>query len=559
MVSPRIWWLCLCLWLPGLALAATEFSASVDRKQLTEQDTFSLQLRFHEQVMSGQPDFSPLQKDFEVLGSRRSNQFRMVNGQSESYTEWQLRLMPKRTGQLMIPAISFRGSRTTPINISVSPLSAAVRQQREKEAFFHVEISKGPYRVQGQILYIEKLYYSKNHEQPRLTDLQVTDARVEPLGDTRQYTTVVDGQRLGVYERRFAIFPEQSGELVIPGQRFNAIRVNPYNRWDSNGELSASSRLIRLNVDPIAEQYPQAPWLPARQLTVMETLSSQQWQVGEPVTRTFMVTADGLSGSQIPALAMPEVDGLRYYPDQNQHQDSVGEKGITGTLTQSLAIVPTQPGQLTLPEIRVPWWNMRSQQLEYATVPARTIDVAPAANSAQPSMPSNVPSNSQTSGPNNVMPAPAQPMGTTSATSVWWPWLTLASGVMNLLLIAVIAWLWRRQPTAKPAQPTAQPTQEVSTESLKQACRSGDPARIRAAVLAWAKQQPTLQDCHNLQQLAQRIGQPEISRALAELDHTLYSAGGNSAYQADSLWQQLRRWQPNKHDEANGELKPLYP
>ncbi|GGY35512.1 hypothetical protein GCM10011297_05830 [Bacterioplanes sanyensis] len=557
MVSPRIWWLCLCLWLPGLALAATEFSASVDRKQLTEQDTFSLQLRFHQQVMSGQPDFSPLQKDFEVLNTRRSNQFRMVNGQSESYTEWQLRLMPKRTGQLMIPAISFRGSRTTPINISVSPLSEAVRQQKAKDVFFHVEISNGPYPVQGQILYIEKLYYRQNHENASLSELKVTDARVEPLGDVRQYTTVIDGERLGVYERRYAIFPEQSGELVIPGQRFRARLINPYNRWDRGQEVSAVSRLIRLTVEPMDDAYPQAPWLPARQLTIMETLSSQQWQVGEPVTRTFMVTADGLSGSQIPALAMPEVDGLRYYPDQNQHQDSVGDKGITGTLTQSLAIVPTQAGQLTLPEIRVPWWNMRSQQLEYATVPARTIDVAPAANSAQNSTPSSAPSNAQASGQNNQIPAPAQPIAATSATPAWWPWLTLASGVMNLLLIAVIAWLWRRQPAA--TKPTAQATPEISTEPLKQACRSGDPARIRTAVIAWAKQQPTLQGCHNLQQLAQRIDQPELSRALAELDHTLYSASGNSAYQAEPLWQLLRRWQPNDQINNNGELKPLYP
>ena len=33
--------------------------------------------------------------------------------------------------------------------------------------------------------------------------LEVTDARVQAIGEVQNYTTVVNGRRFGVYERRF--------------------------------------------------------------------------------------------------------------------------------------------------------------------------------------------------------------------------------------------------------------------------------------------------------------------------------------------------------------------
>src|SRR5690606_40718856 len=92
--------------------------------------------------------------------------------------------------------------------------------------------------VQSQLLYTEKLYYRFEHDNAALSELKVTDARVQPLGDVRQYTTVIDGKRLGVYERRFLIFPAVSGELVIPGQRFTARMLNAYDRWSRGQQVS---------------------------------------------------------------------------------------------------------------------------------------------------------------------------------------------------------------------------------------------------------------------------------------------------------------------------------
>src|SRR5690554_3149240 len=66
---------------------ATEFTASVDRTEITQYDTITLKLRLNEQVFRGQPDLAPLETDFSIQGQQRSQQFRSINGKTESYTE----------------------------------------------------------------------------------------------------------------------------------------------------------------------------------------------------------------------------------------------------------------------------------------------------------------------------------------------------------------------------------------------------------------------------------------------------------------------------------------
>ena len=77
------------------------------------------------------------------------------------------------------------------------------------------------------------------------------------------------------------------------------------------------------------------------------------------------------------------VDGVKYYPDQSEHQDQVDTLGVQGSLQQSLAIVPTQSGRITLPEVRIPWWNVETDSLQYARLPAQTIMVKAAAQTTE--------------------------------------------------------------------------------------------------------------------------------------------------------------------------------
>lgn len=530
------------------AIAAT-LTASVDRKQITENDSFRLFVRYDEQVGFGQPDLTLLKKDFRVLNQQRSNQFRSMNGKTVSFTEWTLVLSPIRTGELIIPALSFNGQNSQEIKVSVNELPDSVKEQIAKEFFFDIEVDRKSTYVQSQVLYTEKLYYSVNHEEATLSELKVTDAHVIPLGDVRQYNTTINGQRMGVYERRYAIFSEESGEMVIPGQKFSASVVNSYNRWSRGRPISVIAKPIRIEVKPTPSEYPQSPWLPSNEITIDDRWSkpNNDWQVGEPVTRNITINAKGLSGSQLPSIALPIVEGLKYYPDQSEYTDQNDVLGVQGTSQQSLAIVPTKSGRILIPEMRIPWWNLKKNALDYAILPAQTIQVAEASN------PSNIASNNQPDRKSAANKLSASTMNSSSFSSLW-IFSTLLLLVSNII---TAFFLWRKkEPTLIEKEKKPNNTQHFKL--LRKACQDNDPGEIRKHLKQWAEQQYQIS---NLDELSNHFKDIALTNAIAELDAVLYQGSNNSAYNGQLLWNSLSQAvkKANQHSKAyKSDLAPLY-
>jgi hypothetical protein len=541
--------LTLALLLLTNSAAAGTLTASVDRKQITENDSFRLFLRYDEQVAFGQPDLTVLKKDFRVINQQRANQFRSMNGKTVSFTEWTLMLSPLRTGTLVIPAVEFDGQRSQAIEVSVNELSQSVKNQIAKEFFFDIEVDNKSTYVQAQVIYTEKLYYSVNHEDPTLSEFKVTDAHVMPLGEVRQYNTNINGQRMGVYERRFAIFAEESGEMVIPGQKFSANIVNAYNRWSRGRPVSVVAKPIRIEVKSTPVSYPQAPWLPSPQISISDRWSKpySEWQVGEPITRSITINAQGLSGSQLPKSALPIVEGLKYYPDQSEHNDKTDSQGIEGVLQQSLAIVPTQSGRVTIPEMRIPWWNVESNRLEYAILPAQTVTVA------APDVAVKTGSSQQD---NNATAAASNDAATSSNDSGYWIAATLLLLITNLISAFL---LWNKSSKSIETEiQSADPSNKERLKQLKKACQQNDPVVIRQRLKDWSQQALNISV---LDQLAQQFNSVALTNSLCELDSVLYQNSENSAFNGQLLWnnlsQALKKSQSNLTADQS-ELSPLY-
>jgi hypothetical protein len=531
--------------LTGNASAAT-LTASVDRKQITENDSFRLFLRYDEQVGFGQPELTNLKKSFRIINQQRANQFRSMNGKTVSYTEWTLSLSPLTTGDLVIPSIEFNGQKSQEIKVTVNTLPDSVKEQIAKEFFFDIELDTKSTYVQGQVLYTEKLYYTVTHEEPTLSELKVTDALVIPLGEVRQYTATVSGQRMGVYERRYAIFPEESGEMIIPGQKFSANIVNSYNRWSRGRPVAVIAEPTRIQVKARPASYPQASWLPSNNVVIEDRWSkpNSEWQVGEPVTRTVVIKANGLSGSQLPSIKLPIVDGLKYYPDQSEYNDQSDNLGIQGSSQQSLAIVPTKSGRILIPEVRIPWWNLEKNKLEYAVLSAQTIQV---------SEPSQV--NKTASSQTKVEPsAQESAAGAVVNQSGLWVIATLLLLITNMVTIFL---LWRNNaPKEEEQAEIIKPGQHLKL--LKKACQNNDANNIRQHLKDWAQEEYQIT---NLDQLSQKFNDIALTNAISELDSYLYQGSNNSAFNGQILWnslsQAIKKKYPNRKSDTQN-LQPLY-
>jgi hypothetical protein len=376
--------------------------------------------------------------------------------------------------------------------------------------------------------------------------LQIADARIEQLGESRTYEKDIDGLRHGVIEMRYAIYPQHSGELIIPAQIFNAALVDAQPVQDSAAQGPKSGKLMRvtsaellLTVKAKPITWPDdAPWLPARSLTLSESWNPEpdHTQVGDSLTRSLTVTAEGLSSSQLPPLPGTDVGGLRRYPDQPVFGNQNSERGLVGSREDREALVPTRTGAIELPTVDVVWWNTFEDHLEHSSLPARTLHVA-----ANPSLVVDT-------------PAGASAVQASADSEALWRWkLSTLFLACTTLLGFGLWWRGRWQPAVARTAQTG-PSPRTVLDDLKRACLANDSHATRQALDAWARQQP-----ETLADMAARF--VPLSNALDGLNGALYSETGQY-WQGDELWRAIKaipmaeRVQDPVGDSG---LPPLYP
>ncbi|MFG1491836.1 protein BatD, partial [Oceanospirillum sp. HFRX-1_2] len=177
----------------------------------------------------------------------------------------EITLLPKRSGTLIIPAISIGDATSQPITLEVQPKPA--NTQASADVFLHSEIDHSDaIYVQQQLIYTLRLYYATSISDHGLTDLDLDNVLMVQLGNRKDFEARIDGRLYNVAEWQFALYPQSSGELVIPPQTFSG-RVRIQNRYSLGGlkQIRIQSPEHKINVQPVPDSFPaNAQWLPAR-------------------------------------------------------------------------------------------------------------------------------------------------------------------------------------------------------------------------------------------------------------------------------------------------------
>ena len=521
--------------LPVPALAAV-LLASVDRTRLAVGESFELTLQTNDVTLFGRPDTTPLQTQFAVGDVRQVNQLASLADDQGPSTRWIITLVPRESGTLTVPGLTVGELRSQPITLQVLDADTpAVSVQAP--VFIEAVLDQNQVYVQAQLVLTLRVYHSVAlYDDSAFPAPDIVDARVVPLGTRRTYEKVINGVRHGVIETRYALYPQRSGELTIPALLFTATTVETDDSGKPRSGEQVRVRSARMTVQVLAKPavYPaDATWLPARSLSLSETWNPapSKARVGDSLTRTLTLKADGLSSAQLPPLPQVQLAGMRRYPDQPQLDDQGAERGLVGSRQEREALVPMRAGSTELPAVEVVWWNTREDHLERTSLPARTLEV-----SERPDA-----------------PVDTTPVTAVTASGVLWPW-QLATAVLlcTSLLGFGLWWRARSRPAVARLAPVG-PSPRSLLDDLKRACMNNDPQASRQALDAWARQQP-----ETLAQLA--VLYPALSEALDALNGALYSEAGR-------YWQGARLWEVVNSIPATGRadrgaeenLPPLYP
>ena len=535
------------LLITSLASQAAELRAQVDRSELTVGEIVELTLESDDPVLFGRPDLTPLEEQFDILDTRLLTRQGDDGEPGNLNTLLVIGLQPRVAGQLQIPSLQIGEARSPAITLQVSEARPVAAEQSLAPVFVDAQLDQDSVYVQAQAILTLSVYHSLAlYDDSRLSPLEIAEARVEPLGSQRTYETLIGGVRHGVIETRYALFPQQSGELSIPALLFSATALDPQATSQqpfgprSGRPVQVRSPALTLQVKPKPADYPAgAPWLPARVLNLSEHWSppADKLQVGDSLTRSLLIRAEGLASSQLPLLE-PRIQEpwLRRYPEQPRLHNREGEHGLIGSREESSALVPTVAGRIELPALEVVWWNTVEDRLMRSHLPAHTLEVE-----ENPAL--------------VVEAAPVVPSAPRAVEVILWPW-QLATALLGLTTLLGFGLWWRaRRLPAVIRAAVSGPSPRTLQDDLRRACQGNDPHATRQALDAWARQQP-----ETLADMAARY--VPLSDALDGLNGALYSETGHS-WQGEALWQAIGSLPPAHHlangGPPSGSLPPLYP
>ncbi|TCO75618.1 BatD family protein [Chromatocurvus halotolerans] len=515
-------WLAVIWLLPALALA--DLTATIDRTQVRLGDSLQLTLSSDGVTDPATADLSPLARDFEILQQSSRSSTQIVNGTTTREKALVIELVPRRAGELEIPALFAGGERTQPIPLQVSEATGGPAS--DEQVVFTASVDSDSVYVQQQVILTLTLQQGIALDDRSVTELKLDDAYVKALGQN-SYQRSSGGRRWLVHEIRYAIFPEQSGTLTIPAQTF-AGRARQGSRslfdLDSGPRISRNSEAITLEVKPRPSSFPGSTWLPASSLEIEESWSREPdgLATGDSVTRTVTVTGEGLQGAQLPPLEFPDTQGLKYYPDKPSIEEAETDTGVIGLRTDSAALVPVRPGVYRIPEVRIPWWDTVEDRLRYAVLPGREISVDTAAGDSADSSPTEAPRAQAAPGENGRQPA------LTQGSNNRWAWI---SGVLALCWLLTAAALgrmvWqRRQREPEPAATAPAPREPAAWKQLQAACAAGRPGPAREALRRWLQTLPPPASSQTPLAFAASLQDSVLHGAVGDLDRALYGISG---------------------------------
>ena len=532
-------------------------SSTVDRTQIETNETLQLTVRYSGKSSSGEPDFSAIEKDFSIASNSKQQQYSWVNGESTSYTDWKLLLIPKRQGKLAIPSLNFMGSRSQAVAINVRSADPTASAESGQPVFIETTVDKDMAFIQEQIILTHRLHYSVPLQDISISEFEIPDAIIQQISEER-FNKRINGKNYSIIEIKFALFGQSVGKLKIPSQRFTAFETS---NSGFGGFFSQGNRVIRLTeektvaIAAIPAHLSASQWMPSSQVKLEQSWSDNSGTLtaGEPITRTINISALGLTAAQIQPLPSVENSQLKLYPDQPSLEDKQTNRGILGERTESLAIVPNQAGQIIVPAIEVEWWDTVNNRMQTSRLPAKTF---------------NVIASNKVDQINATQPAISQPevMDTGTHHSEI-PAITRWSLGLNALLIALLVGLfyWRKTPTAvKPTKaPEAVITAKQQLKKIEKLAANNQLAEMRDSILHWGAEVFPQQPLRSLNQLADLMENSELKQQFSQLDQSLFKADSDTDFEVDSksIIKALKQFVPVKTTsrKARKELKPLYP
>lgn len=576
----------LCILLFSVQGYSMELRA--DRTEVSLNDTFTMTLKSSTGDSLNQVNLSPIQQHFHIVGKSFQSGASFVNGKAQRSNSIVLKVIPKAKGRVTIKPIKYKNLVSNSLSINILDAAISTVPLKNKALWVEAEIDKKNALPEEQLIYTLRIYIGTSLHNANLSPFEIPQAKVTPLPD-HQFQRIIDSKQYNIIEKKFALQFSKTGDYIIPAQTLEALTTRSRSSY-----VKLNSKEISISINDFPANANLTPWLPASELNLSDewSLTSNTVNIGDPITRKITLSVNGLSAEALPAVYNENVKGFNIYPEKPQFDNEVYAKGIAGTRVETLAIIPNQEGDITLPAIELEWWNTRTGKTEIARLPSRTLTVKnlATANVTQQSDPSlsipNLSNNSKTTltdDDNVTAPLDSEPANN-KAISFWRNIALFSLLIWSASLVMGFIFFQRYKNKTQPANPENSKIDNINNNlkiQLKQllaSCKKGSAKQAKHDLYQWAvlfatdlanedaNQTNNLNNSYSKNKLSTHraieiIKNDELQEAINQLNAHLYNVEG-SDWNGESLAKAVNNIAHNKTRKANNKpstLKPLYP
>lgn len=376
---------------------AANIKASVNKNIIPQGDLFVLTLTADENIKE-KPDFSILNSNYNVYSTSVSYSSYVVNSKTSSTTKWQIMLAAKNEGKQKIPSIQVGKDFSNEIEIEVLPEGSEGSVSVDKEPSYSIRTEikdkKTPY-VQEMIIYDVILTDIGGLQGSEPVFDSSDEWIIKKLGQPDVVSKYVNGKNVRELIFKYALFAQKSGNLMIP-----AVRFDGYTLSDNGGGIFAGN-MFSLNIGfpskfgfevpvnlfapaknieilPVPTGYKGKWWLPAQNVEIKaEFTDNSEFVEGEAFSREIELRAVGVTDTQLPEINFENAKDLKQYPQKSTvYAELVNGEPVAVQKVVNVYI-PQTSGEITLPAIKLEWFNVNKQQIEVAEIKAQKIVVKP--------------------------------------------------------------------------------------------------------------------------------------------------------------------------------------
>ena len=378
--------------------------ARTSAAQVAQGDSFQLVLSGDTSVLTAAPDLTPLDTDFDVLGTAQSRQTQIINGARSDTLQWTVILSPKSMGTVTIPSLNAGAASSDPLEIAVLDPAQMPVVTVPGAPQISVTLADGNHYVQQEIPLTVQITSGPNVQSAQLVLPQSADFTLTQVGqDTSSRTNTSQGP-VTVTERSFMLRPQHDGTLTVPPIALKAVLTDPnarspfgnspFDRILSGGPFGTSGndpfsgmfnrgqevtlRSASITLDVLPDPSGGTGWfLPAKDVQLSATWEPEtpDFRAGETVTRKIQLLALGASDVQLPDLEVPQGEGVRVYLDSTNVRTADTASGTASLREFTYSVVPSYGGEINLPEVTLQWFNTQTETSETAVLAAETITV----------------------------------------------------------------------------------------------------------------------------------------------------------------------------------------